>query len=200
MEAIIFDIDGTLVESEEADASLYIMAVKEVMGDVQFREEWDDYPDVTDTGILKTLFDDNEIEPEDEIVAAIHDHFVILLEEHIQQVAPFSPIHGAVDFVDDLQQSPDHQIAFATGGWRASALLKLHSAGFATDQLVLASANDHHERVQIMLQALRHLGEHFDQVTYYGDGHWDERATESLGWQFMPVGPKLGGLTEYVIE
>ncbi|WP_127083164.1 HAD family hydrolase [Dulcicalothrix desertica] len=48
-----------------------------------------------------------------------------------------------------------------------------------------------------MLNALRQLNRVFETVTYYGDGHWDAVAAKALGWQFVPVGTKLNGLTRY---
>jgi hypothetical protein len=61
----------------------------------------------------------------------------------------------------------------------------------------LASSDDHFERPQIMLRALGQLSGVFDTITYYGDGHWDVVAAKALGWQFVPVGTKLDGLTRY---
>jgi hypothetical protein len=48
-----------------------------------------------------------------------------------------------------------------------------------------------------MLHALRQLGGVFDTITYYGDGHWDAVAARTLGWEFVPVGPKLNGLSRF---
>ena len=61
----------------------------------------------------------------------------------------------------------------------------------------LASSDDHFERPQIMLHALGQLNGVFDTITYYGDGHWDAVAAKALGWQFVPVGKRLEGLTKY---
>jgi FMN phosphatase YigB (HAD superfamily) len=48
-----------------------------------------------------------------------------------------------------------------------------------------------------MADALNQLGGEFESVTYYGDGEWDEAASRSLGWEFVPVGERLGGLTRF---
>ena len=52
MHAVIFDIDGTLVQSVEVDESLYVKAIRSVLGQIEFRSNWADYEFVTDTGIL----------------------------------------------------------------------------------------------------------------------------------------------------
>ena len=54
MIAVIFDIDGTLVESAGFEDDLYVAAVRDVLGDVCIRKTWNTYRHVTDTGILKT--------------------------------------------------------------------------------------------------------------------------------------------------
>ena len=76
-------------------------------------------------------------------------------------------------------------------------MLKLSRAGFPVNDVPLASSDDHFERPQIMLRALGQLSGAFDTITYYGDGHWDAVAAKALGWQFVPVGKKLEGLTKY---
>ena len=53
--AVIFDIDGTLVESSGFEDDLYVAAVRDVLGDVCIRKAWNTYRHVTDTGILKTF-------------------------------------------------------------------------------------------------------------------------------------------------
>ena len=48
-----------------------------------------------------------------------------------------------------------------------------------------------------MRTALGSIDSHVDSVTYYGDGEWDKRACEVLGWNFVAVGPDLGGLESF---
>ncbi len=196
MHAVIFDIDGTLLHSAAVDDALYRQAVRQVLGDVQFRPTLHDYDFVTDTGILRQILADNRIDGKDPLVA-IRSAFVDLLRAHVDEHGPFTEIPGARDLVGQLSASADHAVAMATGGWRESAELKLRSAGFDYGQIPLATSNDHHERAAIMEIALDRLGGRFDAVTYFGDGPWDRDACRLLGWHFVPVGPQLGGLDSY---
>ena len=123
--------------------------------------------------------------------------FVQLLEQHVHANGPFLEIPGASDFLRRLDASANYAVAFATGGWRESAMLKLDSAGLAWNGWPLASSNDHHERTGIMEIALSQLGRSFETITYYGDGTWDRDACLALGWNFVAVGPDLGGLESY---
>ncbi len=63
--AVIFDIDGTLVESSGFEDDLYVAAVRDVLGDVCIRKTWNTYRHVTDTGILLQIMEENRIQGED---------------------------------------------------------------------------------------------------------------------------------------
>lgn len=193
--AVLFDIDGTLLQSAAVDDALYREAVRRTLGDVRLRPTLHHYEAITDTGILGQILRDNDIpgDPLDDVRSL----FVQLLEQHVDAHGPFVEIPGASDFLRRLGASLDHAVAFATGGWRESAMLKLDSAGLEWNGLPLASSNDHHERTSIMEIALSQLGGRFESVTYFGDGPWDRDACLALGWDFVAVGPELGGLESY---
>lgn len=194
---MILDIDGTLLDSCASDAELYVEAIRHVLGPVRIREAWGHYPRVTDTGILSDICSDNSLHFDEEISSAVMDSFVSRLAAHVAASGPYREIEGALAFVRGLCQRPDTRVAYATGGWRASAQIKLVSAGFPLEGIPLASASDHQDRTAIMLHALRQLGGPFNAITYYGDGIWDEAATTALGWSFIAVGPKLNGILKY---
>lgn len=195
--AIIFDIDGTLLHSAAVDDALYREAVRRVLGPVRLRSSLHEYNPVTDSGILAQILLDNDIPPEREPLDEVRSLFVDLLAAHVDANGPFVEIPGARDLLRSLHESPQHAVALATGGWRESALLKLQSAGLDIANAPLATANDHHERTGIMQIALEQLGATFATVTYYGDGPWDRDACARLGWDFVAVGPELGGLESY---
>jgi beta-phosphoglucomutase-like phosphatase (HAD superfamily) len=197
MNAVIFDIDGTLLHSAAVDDALYRKAVQTVLGDVQLRPTLHDYPYVTDTGILQQILSDNDLTREERLLEEIRSLFVGLLRDHVSAHGPFPEIPGARDFLRSLRRSSTCAVAMATGGWRQSAEFKLSSAGFDVDDIPLATADDHHERTTIMEIALASLDGIFDSVTYFGDGPWDRQACEQLGWEFVAVGAELGGLENF---
>lgn len=197
MHAVVFDIDGTLLQSAAVDDALYRNAVLAVLGRVQFRPSLADYTHVSDSGILREILADNAVAEEPRIVDAIKAHFVAALESHVMANGPFPEIPGASRMLQQLQASTQHAVAFATGGWRASALLKLESAGLGDFGFPLATSDDAQDRVDIMQIALAGIGADFESITYYGDGPWDRDASRRLGWDFIAVGPELGGLEHY---
>jgi len=192
MNGVVFDIDGTLLDSTSVDGTLYIAAVEKVLGKVRIRETWSQYEHVTDSGILDQILRDNGLTRDPNVIATIKNAFVDGLRGHIKQCGPFKEIPGALAFVRGMTRS----FAYATGGWAASAVLKLESAGFPTLGVPLSSADDSPQRRAIMENALRQLGR-CDTITYYGDGEWDRDAALSLGWRFVPVGGALGGITRF---
>ena len=196
MKAIIFDIDGTLLESMSVDTELYFSAVTEVLGAVRIRE-LSDYEHVTDSGILAQVLEDNGHAYDPSVADSIKSVFVEGIRSHIEEVGCFPAIDGAVQFFEYVRSVSDVRVAIATGGWRESALLKLNSAGFNIDGVPLATGNDAHSRVEIMQLALRQAGDEVASVTYFGDAPWDQRACRELGWDLVAVGPGLGGIRSY---
>lgn len=197
MHAVLFDIDGTLLESEAVDGRLYEEALRAGVGEVQLRPNWADYVHVTDSGLLREILDDNGRVYTAELEERVRSRFVALIDAHIQSHGPFREVPGARRFVEALSASATHAVAFATGGWGATAEHKLRSAGFDFTGIPLRSSDDGIRRADIMSAALQALGRDFESVTYYGDAPWDERACRELGWRFQPVGARLQGIREY---
>lgn len=197
MKAVIFDIDGTLLQSSSIDAELYERALQTALGPVRLRGNWGAYTHVTDDGILKEVLVDNGFKVSQSIVAKVKEAFFESLSAQIDQHGPIAEVRGARRFVERLQRCGT-AVAYATGGWRVSAMMKLQSAEFPLSGVPLATSDDSEFRAEIMRIALRRLGDGFKEITYYGDGEWDRAAARELGWSFEAVGEALGGITEYV--
>jgi len=197
MHAKVFDIDGTLLQSAAVDDQLYREAVRSVLGDVRFRPSLGDYEFVTDAGILRQVLEDNELPHSDAQVAEIQSRFLGLVTAHIDRHGPFAEVPGARAYLDRLQESGDCRVGIATGGWRATALAKLESAGFRLTDLPMATSDDAYDRREIMQISLARLGDGFETITYYGDAAWDQQASRSLGWRFVAVGSVLDGIRSY---
>jgi len=195
--AVIFDIDGTLLNSAEEDDRLYREAVAQVLGEVRLRPTLSDYDPVTDAGILLQILRDNGIGEDASRIAEVKEAFFQRLESFVDRQGPFVEIPGAKEALGRLSRSDLYEVALATGGWRRSAEIKLETAGFDIASLPLATSDDAIERPAIMELALAAIGEEVDSVTYFGDGLWDARACEILGWKFRAVGPVLAGISSY---
>jgi beta-phosphoglucomutase-like phosphatase (HAD superfamily) len=197
MRAVIFDIDGTLLHSNKLDDETYVSAIRDVLGPVQIRTSWSQYKNISGSGTLLEILEDNGIEDTAAALRAVEEAFVAGISRYIEEHGPILEIPGAKDFVSNLAQTRDCQIAYATSGWFGSARIKLSSSQFPLDGIPLASCNDHISKVAIMTHAFEQLTAPFESITYYGDGEWDRTAAGTLGWTFVPVGEKLNGLRRY---
>lgn len=197
MHAVLFDIDGTLIESAVPDDILYQRAVTDILGPVAIRNPISKYKHVSDSGIVAEIFADNSIEKCSQKCASIRERFVELLQDYIDANGPFPEIRGARGFIEALLSSEHHAVAFATGGWRQSALLKLETSGLMYSEVPLASSSEAQSREEIMILALAEIGDAFESITYFGDGEWDRDASLALGWDFRAVGAKLGGIESF---
>jgi FMN phosphatase YigB (HAD superfamily) len=195
--AVIFDIDGTLLDSYGVDNSMYVDAVRVALGTVHIRDSWEKYARVTDTGVLAEICSDNALVYDGSVSTAVMNVYLRFLRSHMEANGPYPEISGALQYLNGLRRRSDVRVAYATGGWRTTAEHKLVSAGFPLECIPLASADDSQDRAQIMLHALGHLTGPFSSVTYFGDGLWDRAAAAQLGWEFVAVGPKLGGLSDF---
>ena len=197
MDARVFDIDGTLLESFETDCDLFVLAVRKVLGIDKVNTDWSSYPHVTDQGVVREIMRIHDIDPNQELFEAIEQEFLSALRSHIDTAGPFREIPGAREFISRLVASDQHYVAYATGAWRASAMLKLESAGFPLNGIQVSTSSEHEDRVSIMRAAMVGIPREPERITYYGDGVWDQAAARELGWRFVPVGATLKGIQHF---
>jgi len=185
---VMFDIDGTLVETSTIDNELFASAVHEVIG-VDIDTNWLNYKHVTDTGILYEVFERNGLlEREADILRAVKSSFVDKITVKLEK-SPAREVPGAISFINHLNSLDDVAVSFATGGWGDVSALKLRSAGFTVSDDAISSSNDHFIRTEIMKLARAKFPAIPDHArTYFGDGAWDKRACEELGINFVLVG------------
>ena len=192
MHLVMFDIDGTLVDSTGFDGELFAETVKEEVG-VAVDLSWQSYDHVTDRGILEQVLLESVAEAQrPSLYRRVQDRFVAKVREFIR-VSPERAvaIPGAPELVRALREKPSVVVAFATGGWRETAEAKLRSAGIEFEGSPFLSSSDVAARVEIMQLAEERAaapGRSFSCRTYFGDGPWDQKASLQLGYDFVAVG------------
>ncbi|MFD1582573.1 HAD family hydrolase [Microbulbifer halophilus] len=191
MHLVLFDIDGTLVESYDFDTECFQAATKDVLG-VTIGPDWSRYNHVTDSGILIEVIEELGLKSDsDRITEEVRERFVSRVADHIS-CHGVSPIFGAYEFLSQLVARQNVAVAFATGGWSESARMKLDAAGISFSSIALASSSDHYSRTDIMRLAEKRAGNgRYDSITYFGDGPWDQKASETLGYNFVSVGSRI---------
>lgn len=187
MHHIMFDIDGTLVQSYDLDTECFIDSVKEVTG-IDIDSDWSKYRHVTDVGILEEFLTTQRIPNKSNVQAKVKEGFIERLSHSIAK-QPVRQIPGAAVFLNYLATLDGVSISLATGGWYESASMKLNSAGIDFSSIPFASSNDSYSRIEIMqIAAMRAAKEDHHPCTYFGDGSWDKKACVELGFNFVLVG------------
>jgi phosphoglycolate phosphatase-like HAD superfamily hydrolase len=191
MNLVVFDVDGTLTETMGVDTDCFVRALDEVFGFKDVNTDWSAYKHVTDSGVLHEIHEKRVGRgPLVSEVARFREHFVALLTQSWHD-SPFAEVPGAARCVKELNETNEYRISLATGGWWASARLKLASAGMCYDDYPSASADDSSEREAIIKLSMERAAQRhgkFDEVVYVGDGVWDARACRNLGMAFIGIG------------
>ena len=191
MHLIMFDIDGTLVNSYKFDEACYIKASKIVLG-VEISSNWKAYNNATDVGMLNENIDRFNIKGDrDQIQQTFKQVFTNLIEEHITNYPEsVQEIRGASRFMQYLFSLENVKVAIATGGFEETAKLKLKAAGIDFNGCAFASSGDHYSRPGIMKAAEKKAGIKVPLTSkiYFGDAVWDREASTSLNFKFVLIG------------
>ncbi|BAZ37147.1 hypothetical protein NIES4101_30680 [Calothrix sp. NIES-4101] len=192
MQLVIFDIDGTLTQSNDLDNDAFLQTLFDVFGFVEVSNDWISYSHVTDACILKEVCQNflNRI-PSSHEVTIFQTRLLKLLTESATNIGGIQPISGASNILSKLLISPNHHIAYASGAWRVSALFKLQSANLPIENIPYAFSDDDESREGIIKIALnraeKQYGQVFSNIIYVGDGIWDIRSAKKLGYGFIGI-------------
>ncbi|BAY36726.1 haloacid dehalogenase-like hydrolase [Nostoc sp. NIES-2111] len=115
MQLVIFDIDGTLTNSNDFDATCFIRAFELEFGFSEINSNWSEYENITDSGITQQIFWEklNQL-PKQEEVLKIKKRFVSLLENTSQKNKNLcNEIPGAAQVLAEFSKKQDWGIAIA---------------------------------------------------------------------------------------
>ena len=192
---VLFDLDGTLIESMRFDADCYVEAVRRILRIKSMDTDWSHYRQVTDAGILAEIHRINfNREIGRDQARKVKESFVRIVKARLKsEKIKLKPLRGAGEALRALQVSDRWTVALATGGWRESAEIKLRNAGLPVDEIPIFSANDSISRPGILKAAVRAMlkrekTKRFKKVVYVGDGVWDVWAAREMKVAFLGVG------------
>ena len=190
MKLAIFDIDGTLTQTNDVDSECFIQAFSSEFQIAEINTNWGTYGHTTDSGISLQIFQERlqRIPTADELSKLQH-RFTELLQERDRAIAE---VPGANLILQKLAQRQDWVIAIASGGWRASAMIKLQAAGIETN-FPSAFADDGISREDIVRTAISRAKQtyaesDFEKIVCIGDGIWDVLTAIQLQLPFVGVG------------
>ena len=195
---VVFDLDGTLIDTDNFDAALYAAAVRDIVGDIEIDSSWRRYRHVTDAGVLAEIVAELDLPNSEQVASRVRDRFGTLVRAYLEAGNACVEIPGAKAALEGLERN-GCRVGIATGGWGHTARMKLKRAGFAADRFPLVSSDESPDRVEIMTTCLERLGGVSARAVYVGDGLWDLDASRRAGWNFIGVGEKLRGQCEHWI-
>lgn len=195
MKLAVFDIDGTLTNTNSVDDICFVQAFADAHAIREFDTDWAGYPHTTDSGITEHVFQSRfGRAPEAEELTTLQQCFMDLMKQQCALDASlFAEIEGARNAFDSLRQEANWAVAIATGCWRESALLKLRAVGIDIDDVPAGFAEDGLSREEIVQTAVSKSLAHyrqkrFEKIVSIGDGIWDVRTAARLEIPFLGVG------------
>jgi phosphoglycolate phosphatase len=186
---VLFDIDGTLLNTQGAGARAFRRAMLEVYGETGPIDSYE-FHGRTDPQIARELlrmvgFEDARIDPH---LSDLWDAYLRELE--IELTGPaigVGVLAGVTPLLDALHQTGQHLVALLTGNIEQGARLKLGSAGLWGRFDLGAYGSDHERRDRLPAVAVRRArqrtGVHFRgrDVVIIGDTPFDVSCGRSLG-------------------
>ena len=147
MRLLLFDIDGTLINSGGAGLRALQDVLREQFG---IRDNLDgiEIAGRTDSGIAHQILRRQKVEPNDANTARFLDQYLERLAEELPR-APGRILPGVEALLDRLQARPQIVLALLTGNLEQGAKLKLEHFGLWHFFEFGAYADDHHERNQL---------------------------------------------------
>jgi phosphoglycolate phosphatase-like HAD superfamily hydrolase len=192
VDLVVFDVDGTLTATNEADTRCFARAFTEEFGK-PIETSWEAYPHRTDSGIIRHNF----VEyfgraPTAAELERFRTRFILLLERE-WRAAPsaFAEVAGAGAALARLRREQRYSVAIATGGWQLSARFKLARAGIEVVGIPAAFADDAEAREEIVQTAVararEHYGSDFARMVLVGDSECDVATAARLRVPFVGV-------------
>jgi len=125
---VMFDIDGTLVNTAIFEDACYLMALQNIISQ-PIDSNWSSYIHGTDSAILDEIITKYGLgDKRDSIHHEERQLFKSYIMSYLQRNQA-TEINGASAFIERLKKREDVLLAIATGGWEETAKMKLESAG-----------------------------------------------------------------------
>ena len=194
MKLALFDIDGTLTETNQIDDQCFVKAFAESHQITDVETDWTKYNHVTDSGLVAEIFEKKTKRPPNEKdIAAFKHCFVANLNKAAEKNAElFVEVRNAKTMLEKLKLEKDWAIALATGSFYNSAKIKLKMAKISIKDFPIATADDAVSREEILQTAIKksldfYKQSGFEKIVSIGDGVWDVRTAKNLNLDFVGI-------------
>ncbi len=190
----IFDIDGTLVNSNKVDSICFARSIREEFDLPEIDERWEMYEHATDAGIFEEAFERafSRKPLEEEVERNIARFLNLLHQYYAEDRSLYDEIGGASALLQRLRNDPEWNVGIATGAWKESALFKLESAGIFYRDTPLVTSSELHTREEILQKCTSDCEAHygvaaFEKIVSIGDAIWDLKTAANLNIGFIAI-------------
>lgn len=194
MKLAIFDIDGTLTETNEVDNECFVKAFAASHQITDIETDWTKYKHVTDSGLVSEILNERlDRAPNEKDFLTFKSCFIENLNEFASKDETlFKEVSGAKAMLEKLSQEKSWSIALATGCYYNSAKLKLEKAKIEAKDFPIGTADDGVSREDILQMAVKkslekYRLEKFEKIVSIGDGVWDVRTAKNLSLNFIGI-------------
>lgn len=197
MKLLIFDIDGTLTNTNQVDNESFVATFEERYAVKLGKVDWKNFQNVTDSALFHDIyFSVFEESPSQAEMEAFRWDFLKRFEVNFKtNPALFQEVKGAANFLKHCESIRNIRVALATGSWRHSAIFKLMTADIPYQWLILSHCDSFFRRQDILRDAIaqckeKYAFDFFEHIVYFGDGEWDFRTTAELEIPFIGIDVK----------
>lgn len=192
---IIFDVDGTLINSMPIDAKCFVDSLSKDFGIKDINQDWSIYKKVTDSGIFEEIYESafNKKPSTDDFKKHEDSFFKVLKNEIEANLNPILEISGAKEMLNSLQNKSNYYISIATGTYFKTAMYKLKQININENDFPISTANDDMKREKIIETSIAKAKifygiDDFDKIISVGDGSWDLKTAINLDIPFVGIG------------
>jgi phosphoglycolate phosphatase-like HAD superfamily hydrolase len=191
MNLAVFDVDGTLTDTVQADNECLVRVFEEEF-ETRIQPVWSNFKHATDSGVSEELFINKyHRTPTREEILAIKKHFMDIIRSALN-ISPymFKEIKGATDAIKRLKKSAEWDVAITSGGWTDSAILKQKNIDIDFRDLAFATADDSVDRSEILKISIYRSQQlygvrQYEKIVYIADCPWDVEAARKIQISFL---------------
>lgn len=165
--AVIFDVDGVLLELTRDEEELFFIPFSKRMDASLLSRDWNSYRIRNDEDIINEISEKNQF-PESEPHRVKAEYLDLLTQSLKSQSLVPTPITGAADILDQL--SGTTRLGIATANFRAAAKLRLAAANLwepVRDFAFGADGGGH--KSEILARAIAAINLPSSRIVYIGD-------------------------------
>ena len=134
---VLFDIDGTLLQSQHAGMHAMVDAFEELHIGKTFSFDGIDIAGRLDTLIWHDMVRRHEVADDADSHELFRETYQRHLAKRLQENNTVKAFHGVVELVDRLVQEPNVELGLLTGNYPATGRLKVEFAGLSHDHFTV---------------------------------------------------------------